>query len=359
MKEEYKNRPPRYSLKCIKAFLSMPYGKTNTEKVYWKVLAGAIRETARLTEGPRLEVHSAADELSSLVLKESVKKLLDECDFTIAVLTGRNPNIFWEIGYTEAQKKPVVYLVDEETEDLSKSPVLVAEALKCAYRESSLSHIVEQQSLPEDMAVKLKAFLEQAIKSVQATPKLPRFTTCCNREECHLPSLIAKATKRIYLITSNLSYFADFDNFTIGDDKEVFAFDPPVERNVEVKILTMDPESQLVKCRAEQLGLGHDVVGYREELRESARRFYLRYPDRPKVNICLYDDLPLQITLIVDEEVVTCVMSRGSRSRENIHFLLDMATPGAQRSFEAHFQEVAAAPSKHIRSFKWATSPRQ
>lgn len=354
MKEECKTRPPQCSLKCIKAFLSMPYGETNKERVYWGVLAAAIRETAKLIEDPQLEIHSAEEEVNALILKESVRNLIDKCDFTIAVMTGRNPNVFWEIGYTEAQKKPVVFLVDEEKEELSESPVLVAEALKCPYH---LAGEVDPKSLLDDLSLRLKPFLEQAIKAVKATPRLPTLVSFSNRKECNLPKLVANATNRIYLITTNLGYFTDTAKFTVGNNQ--FAFDPPTKKGVDVKILTMDPESIIVKYRAEQLGLEYDVSGFREELRASARRFYQRYRRKPNVNIRLYGDLPLQITLIVDCVVVTSVLSRGSRGRTNLHFRLDIDTPGARESFEEHFHEVWAAPARHISSFKWATGSRQ
>ena len=342
----------------LDVFLSIPYGKTNTDRIYWKTLASAIRDAANLVKDVQLYIHSAEDEVNALVLKESVYRLIDKCDFTIAITTGKNPNIFLEIGYTEAQKKPVVYIVDEETEDLSNSPVLIIEALKCPYKANDLRNIVQTKKIPDDLAIKLRSFLEQAIKAVKAAPKPPKLAAFSSREECHLPDLVASANNRIYLITSNLSYFADFESFTIQDNtKKIFAFDQPVKQGVDVKILTMDPESPIVKYRAEQLTLEYDVGSYREELRESARRFYQRYKDEEKVSIRLYDDLPLQITLIVDNQVMTSVMNRGSRSRKNLHFLIDIAFPGAGNSFEKHFYEVSAGPCKHISTFKWAGQP--
>ncbi|MEA3357719.1 MAG: hypothetical protein U9Q67_04785, partial [Patescibacteria group bacterium] len=272
-----------------------------------------------------------------------------------AVTTGKNLNIFWEIGYTEAQNKPVVYLVDKGTEDLSNSSVLIIEALKCSYQSNDLERTVEEKKIPEAIAIKLRSFLEQAVKAVKAYPKLPVLTAFSGREECNLPNLVAHATDRIYLITSNLSYFAGVNSFTVEENNhKVFAFDPPIKRDVDVKILTLDPESPLVKYRAEQLTFEYDVGRYREELRESARRFYQLYKDEQKVSIRLYDDLPLQITLMIDDQVMTSVMTRGSRSRRNIHFVLDMDFPGARDSFERHFAEVAAGPCRHISTFKWA-----
>ncbi|MFV9678081.1 MAG: hypothetical protein ACNYVW_10595 [Methanosarcinales archaeon] len=256
------------------AFLSIPYGRTTTDRVYWKALATAIKKAARLVRGDDLTIHSAENEVNALVLKESVRKLIDKCDFTIAVITGNSSNIFWEIGYTEAHNKPVVYLVDEDAEDLSNSPVLIIEALKCQYQDKDLVDVVEEGEIPEAMAINLRSFLEQAIKAVEATPKLPELTAHSSREDCDLPSLVANATDRIYLITSNLIYFADIDGFTVEEDNQkVFAFDSPIRRGVDVKILTMDPESPLVRYRAEQLTFEYDVGNIEKNLEKAPRNY--------------------------------------------------------------------------------------
>ena len=73
------------------------------------------------------------------------------------------------------------------------------------------------------------------------------------------------------MITTNLSYFADSSKFVLEKSNRVFAFDPPIQNGTDVKILTLDPESPMVKYRAEQLGFEHSVGSFREELRESAQ----------------------------------------------------------------------------------------
>ena len=84
----------------IRAFLSFPYGRTPEEWVYWQTFESAVREVATKFFPGMLEIHAARDEVEYLVLKENVKRLLDSCDFTIAVITGYNPNVLWEVGYT-------------------------------------------------------------------------------------------------------------------------------------------------------------------------------------------------------------------------------------------------------------------
>lgn len=338
----------------LDAFLSIPYGQKPEEQTYWAALASAIRSAANEISVPSLEIHSADKEMNALALKKSVMRLIDKCHFTIAVITGKNPNIFWEIGYTEAQKKPVVYLVDQNAEALTDSPVLISEALKCPYKNDEIIESIEQKKPPQNLSIRLTSFIDQAYKAVLAKPKRPNLQAFGNREQCNLPKMIAEAEVRIHLITTNLSYFSDENNFVVETlTGKQYAFDPPVSRGIEVKILTMDPESPMVKYRAEQLGLDYDVGVYRDMLKSSAKNFYQRYKSKPNVSVRLYDDLPLQIALIVDDVVMTSIITRGSPARKNLHFIMDMNLPGAE-SFEKHFSEVAAGPCKHITAFKWA-----
>lgn len=342
------------SANCIKAFLSQPYGKTKEEQLYWQAFQAGIEQLAGSFRDPCLEILSARERVLHLNLKESVRMLIDVSDFTIAVITGSNPNVFWEVGYTEAQGKPVVFLVDQGAPEVANSPVLVIEALKCVYRSDVLTDLVKSRALPDEFSQHLKSYLDVAIKAAMSRIESRVFVTR-DRDECSLPDIVASARTRIYLITTNLTYFSDFDNFVVTNSPKQFAFDPPVEQGVELRILTLDPDSPIVKYRAEQLGRGYDVAAFREELRDSARRIYSRYKSKHNVSIHVYDDVPMQITMLVDDQAITSVMARGRLSRRNLHFRLSMRVPGARETFENHFQEVTAVTSRPISIYGWAT----
>jgi hypothetical protein len=340
-------------LKTVNAFLSMPYGKNPEEQAYWRLVSKSIIEIAREVKLVKLEIHLGKDEVHSLSLKENVKTAINAAHFTIAIVTKSNPNVFWEIGYTESQGKPVVYLMDEDVKELADSPVLIVEALKCVYQSSDLGN----NDLPLEFKLRVKGFLDIAVKAVLGKPRSPQVQVIANRLSTHLPNKIMGAENRVHIITTNLSYFAaDKSMFLHSENEDIFVFDPPINKKVEVKILTLDPESPIVKYRAHQLGFEYKIAEYREELREGIRSFYQRYKGQHNVQIRLYDDLPLQITCMIDDEVITSIMSRGHRGRQNLHLTLDMNTPGARDSFEVHFNEVAAAPSSHISTFAWATA---
>jgi nucleoside 2-deoxyribosyltransferase len=337
-------QPPQ----AYSAFLSMPYGKDDKARAFWKGLRDAIVKAAGQLESPTLSLKVADERVASLILKRSVARIIDECDFTVAVITEQNPNVYWEVGYTEARGKPVVYLVEEGVAE-ANSPVLVLEALKCVYPRGLLDH-------PEQLATRLEPFLIQAIKTVKSADRAPEVKVFGSREAINLPGLVASAEHHIYLITTNLLYFADQERFSVVHaGAETFAFDIPVASGVELRILALDPESPIVKYRAEQLGYDFDVGIYRDELRRGAQLFFRRYAAKRNVSIRLYDDLPTMISLLVDKRIVTSVVSRGSRSRNDLHFLIDDSVGGAG-VFRDHFFQVDAAAGnrRHISAFRWA-----
>lgn len=354
------------------AFLSIPYGAKSQEQIYWKALATSIRNAAKQITFAKLEILSADEHVAELNLKKSVSELLGKCHFTIAVVTEKNPNVFWEIGYTEAQKKPVVYLVREDSQTIKASPVLIVEALKCQYLDRDVKDAIAGDNVPKSLQTKLKPFLEIAIKTVQGTARKPEIICYKKRTEIPLNNLIATANERIHIITTNLSYFMDTEHmffetseeltfltkekspFKMEKGAKVHAFEIPAKRGIEIKILTLDPESLIARYRAEQLGFDFDIGYYRKELKDSVKSFYARYKIYNNVSIRLYDDLPTLIALIIDKRVITSVITRGSRARDDLHFLIDLDLPGAN-IFEAHFAQVASAPSKHISAFKWAS----
>lgn len=195
----------------------------------------------------------------------------------------------------------------------------------------------------------------QIAKGMEERP--PQYHIFSDRSGSQLPQVVAKATHTIDLITSNLSYFTDLENFVVKVDDELrFAFDLPIERGIRVRILTLNPDSIIAEYRAKQLGLEHDVSGYREQLRKAARFFYHRYRRYNNVDIRIYDDLPLQITLLIDNKVITGIMSRGHQARYNIHVEFDLDFKGVRASFEEHFAEVLASQAQtfHISRFAWA-----
>ncbi len=107
--------------------------------------------------------------------------------------------------------------------------------------------------------------------------------------------------------------------------------------HLELRILTLDPQSVFVNYRAGQLE-DTEISIFRIELQNALDAVYYRLKRYGKrVNIKIYDDFPSQIAFFFDLEILSCVVSAMGRSRDNCAFLLSSAMPGAQRSFVDHF----------------------
>lgn len=52
----------------------------------------------------------------SETILERIYRQIESADFIIADMTGRNPNVFYEVGYAHAKKKPVILLTKEATD---------------------------------------------------------------------------------------------------------------------------------------------------------------------------------------------------------------------------------------------------
>ncbi len=340
-------------------FVSMPYGSDAHSEGYWKRFfeQGIDPVSAKSDQlGYKPVFHRADLEPSALDLKESVQRLLDKCDVCLAVITGANPNVFWEVGYAVAKEKPVIYVVEKDIPEKQYSPVLVAGALKIMYDGTVFDDTDPVSGKLREFQQQIRAFLKVARTIAAGMHKpAPQYAVYCNRELVGLPEIVAKATRSVSLITTNLSYFANEDLFKVSfENEERFAFDIPVKRGVDVKILALNPDSIIAEYRARQLGRDHDIAGYREQLRKAAKFLYKRYLQYPNVDIRIYDDLPLQITAIVDNKVVTSIVSRGQQARNNIHASFDIDYAGARASFEKHIAEVLAqVQTCHISRFAW------
>ena len=56
------------------------------------------------------------------IITDEVLELLDVSDVVIADLTGFNPNVFYEVGYREAFKKPMIFFRDKNFDNLGDIP---------------------------------------------------------------------------------------------------------------------------------------------------------------------------------------------------------------------------------------------
>jgi hypothetical protein len=115
---------------------------------FWEI---GIKETA---EALGYECYRADSILQSGIIVDQIYRYIAEADLIIGVMTGRNPNVFYEIGFAHALGKPTVLLAPSK-EDLD---VFDTQGYRhCVYDGSivvlrkRLNHILSNISLPEDI----------------------------------------------------------------------------------------------------------------------------------------------------------------------------------------------------------------
>ena len=91
------------------AFVLMPFGAEfdDTYKLGIKEIATSLDVVAE-----RVDEQSFSE-----TILERIYRQIESADFIIADMTGRNPNVFYEVGYAHAKKKPVI-LITREANDI-------------------------------------------------------------------------------------------------------------------------------------------------------------------------------------------------------------------------------------------------
>ncbi|MGL1937132.1 MAG: nucleoside 2-deoxyribosyltransferase [Fibrobacterales bacterium] len=92
-----------------KCFVIMPFSET-FERYYKGIIKPAIQKND-------LDPIRADSLFKSTHIMEDIWNSIKEANICIAELTGKNPNVFYELGLAHAQKKPVI-LVSESIDDV-------------------------------------------------------------------------------------------------------------------------------------------------------------------------------------------------------------------------------------------------
>lgn len=364
-------------------FTSMPFGEApeSDANPWYRLYTYGIKPCTKLAAEDKLfaqgnqlllrreiTIVRADHNLEALGLKENVRFNIDHCDVVLCVLTVAeqdtaliNPNLLWEIGYAEARHKPIVFLGNSRA--IRNIPVLVgSDNLFCLYDQRVFEpdqRIGDVKELGLKVARDLMPFIRTAIEQVEQRQPgrhgTYEVTAFADRRRADIPNFIGSARSMIDILTTNLDYFLhEIAMPQNASERSILETCLELERNVAVRLVVMDPDCHIAEYRARQLGMSGDVGQYREELRSAIVEFYMRferfYGDRFRMRI--YEDLPLQITMRVDNEIITSFVTRGKRSRDRVHVRFRVEDDGVSDTFVSHFQSVFDS-AKEIREFSW------
>ena len=85
-----------------KAFVIMPFGSDFND-----VYKLGIKATAKECD---VDAKRLDDDFFDTNMVEEIYKKINDADFIIADMTGRNPNVFYEVGYADAKNKLILLL---------------------------------------------------------------------------------------------------------------------------------------------------------------------------------------------------------------------------------------------------------
>jgi glutaredoxin-related protein len=296
------------------------------------------------------EVYSALKKLESIdpdfpikifrgdshpVKRENLDSHLSDCfedaHFCIADVTGQNPNVCYEIGYARAKGLQVIIIC----QDRKDVPTDLEGLLVVSYQQSDISVLANNitkhfDRVRDDVANKIKKQKEEKLA------KIPYLST---RDDQLIRQKILSAKSHIDILQTNLSVLEkDFIDDLVSAMEQ--------EDSLQLRILTLDPQSVFVNYRAKQLD-EPDVKNFRTELQGALDNVYFRLRRfERRVQIKTYDDFPSQIAFFFDQEILACVVSATGRSRDNCAFLLPSTFRGAKRSFTDHFSHLWSSETR-------------
>jgi hypothetical protein len=263
-------------------------------------------------------------------IEENVLKHIDVSDLLIADITRYresltpNVSVMHEIGYACGKKIPVILIGKVDT--YKELPSNLKGSITVEYdpgRDSDYKQFARHLAQQMERTIR-----EEVLNNIKGDYQVECFSA---RDRINLPSLVKNAKRRIYILTTNLDYTARHLKDSIRG-----ALDSNTNNSgFKVEILTMDPESNVANARAVQLG--RTVRQYRDEIRKSLDEIKEAFANEPRVEIVTYRTLPTQMTYVVDDVVVTSVVSLGQLSRESVHFVINKL-PEVAESFLAHFR---------------------
>jgi nucleoside 2-deoxyribosyltransferase len=264
-------------------------------------------------------------------INDNVARHIDECDIAIVDLTGQNNNVVFEFGYAFAKGKYIIPITQDESKTLSadyRSFIYIQYEMNDLTTFESRFRLRLQEVINSIRQARNATFLEEQVTIQKAEFGVSCFT---NRKVANLQKEFEKAKEHIRIVQTNLDTVVK--DYADSIEKAIEA-----TPSLEVRLLTLDPESYFAAVRASQLGV--DVSEFRAELHRSLSNLQHRFKSAENFEIRIYDDFPTQICFTIDNFIYNCVVSKYQPSRNNCLFKLPASYPALHTSFNLHFTSV-------------------
>lgn len=323
-----KERDGKGAITPITCFVSIPFAEK-----FDRIWAKGVLDCSKKVPGYDINfIRLDREPFSRRIIEYNVLDHIEVSDLLLADISPddktniSNPSVMHEIGYATGKNIPIILIGAHGTHN--NLPANLRGSLLVEY---DLDNI-------EKFTIELIDQLSEIInKQIMLQPRGDYTVQCfTERDSIGIPALIERAIYRVQIITTNLEYIDTNLKVAIHKALECNKNNP----QFKVEILTMDPEGDTTSARAAQLG--RKARQYRDELRQSLDTMREAFAQQPKVEIVTYTSLPTQITFIIDNILITSVISFGQQSRANLHFVLEDNRKRASESFIAHFRAMKA-----------------
>jgi hypothetical protein len=308
-------------MKNLTCFMMMQFHGENQGTIFEKVEEAVNRVNTAREYSVRLTRADLGRPLSISSIEDHLKKYIDNCDFAIAEISQLNPNVMFEMGYAIGISKPVIVMVQ-------RNIVVPADFRGRLYLKYSID---ELNIIPQILQGYIKSAIESHLAERQRSTYVVR--AYASRIVSDMKDRTRKAVKIVEVLTTNLSSFLESGIGALVKERLV------MHKDLKVRILTLDPESDFAAHRARQLKMSTRF--FREQLRSSLERTsqsFFDFPDR--CSIATFDEFPPQITFRVDDVVYSNIVSSNQQSRSNVLLRFNTSDDGVKESILSHFDTV-------------------
>ncbi len=344
-------------------FISMPYDSDDEPKKYWSLFyKKCIEPTKQIIENEtsfRINLINKRKDKEPGDIPQLVSDSLNKADVLLCVLTELRPNVMYEVGYARSRNIPIVFVLEKKYQR-STLPILIGRPQTCYYDGEDEESF---ETIACDLWEYLKSACYEAQVKISATLKRtsPVYSTLCyqDRDCIDIPNVIKNATSEIEILTTNTDYFVSQVGEAIHHPFRIKDLKDSISRGVNIRIWTMDPDSNIVLERAKLLEpviiQKADVFQYRKALIKNIKTLYVNFEDEMAAghfSIGIYDALPTLMIYRFDNRYFIPSVSLIKRSRHCIHIEFDANDPGVKNTFETTLEEIRRI-SRPVQHYSW------
>jgi hypothetical protein len=252
---------------------------------------------------------------------------INESTALVADVTGKNPNVNYELGIAHTLSRPVVIIsqsVDDIPFDYRHFRAIIYDTKKVNWASDLMSKITNTLLAAAPTFLSVGSSL--GVKQVHKDRTEIKFLDCVRDTE---------AGSEIKLLGIILS---DFNNRSIQN-----ALEEKLKAGCKVKMLLLSPSSQFVEIRAREEN--RDPDEWKDELvavHRSHKNFISRLPDSIRTNMELgfYDSVPTYSIYMIGDTLIVGFYLRENQGAYLPHLELEVKEHGIYEPFLNHFDSL-------------------